>query len=603
MSNIKKKNFVYLDKTSQILLFRALYFCIFVIFSLIFLLLYIYYLQIVCFKYYKSKSEFNSIKYIPIESIRGNIYDRNCLPLALNKAVSTLEIIPSKSKNIRYTIKKLNKIFKFTKNEINKFNKNILLNLYSVPIKVNLTDYQKALFFSNKIFFKEVIIKTHYIRFYPYKEIASHVIGYVANDNLKNNHIKNFDFITENTIGMLGVEKYYEKILHGINGYNKVKINSSGKIIKCLEYVPSIPGEDIFLNIDIKLHKYIKKTVLNKKSSVIVANAKNGEIIAMESTPSYDPNLLSHRLSVKKYNSTFDNDKCSLFNRSTQGVYPPASTIKPYILLSALNDKIINSETTLFDPGYWKIPFSNIKYNDWKKNGHGLVNLHKAIEESSDTFFYNLAYNMDIDMIYHYMMKFGFGQYTCIDLVEENIGVMPNKSWKFSRFKKPWYKGDTISIGIGQGYWTSTPIQMLKSLLILINDGIIKTPHIANIKNKKLTDEKRLYLNDKNYWKIIKYGMFGAANHINGTAYKSFYNSYYKIGAKSGTAQVYNLRNKKFINIKDNILMDHKLMIAFAPFDDPKIAIVVVLENIGTKVSIGNIVRKILDYIFYSNIF
>ncbi|MCR3754770.1 MAG: peptidoglycan DD-transpeptidase MrdA [Candidatus Westeberhardia cardiocondylae] len=597
---------------------RLILICMMMMFLFCFLVINLYYLQVISCRKYTLLSNKNRIKFIPIEPIRGIIYDCHGVPLVLNKIVYHLEIVPDKIKNLNETICLLRCIVHLTDNDIANFEKekkNIQYSFLSIPIKKNLTDSQKASFLVNQHRFPGVFIKSCSIRYYPYGELLSHILGYVS--NIKNNQIKYKSYGIEDMVQMYsyannfaksGIEFFYNDVLCGMPGYKVIEVNNKGKIIRKLHERFPISGRDITLTIDISLQKYIQNLLANDfRSCAVVADPNTGEIRALVSHPSYDPNLFVNGISKSNFFLLLQNKDAPLINRVTQGVYSPASTIKPYILFSALTLQIIKQDFLMFDPGWWKLPQSHKYYHDWKKSGHGLFNVITALGESVDILFYQLAYNMGIDLLSQWMMKFGYGKITGIDLLEENIGVMPTKDWKRKKFKKSWYMGDTILVGIGRGYWTATPIQMLKSLMILINNGNIVTPHLCysiNIKNKnkilyeKLNNEK---IGDffSQYYDIVKYGMYFSANCDKGTDYKDFYNSTYKSAVKSGATQLYSLKNSENYDVRkiSEYLQDHKLMVSFAPFDNPIVASVVVLENSNTHVTVGEITRKILDYV------
>lgn len=574
------------------------------------LILNLYYMQIIHYKNYQKKSNENRIKLIPVLPSRGIIYDRNSIPIAFNKISYQLEIIPEKIENFKKLINKLNNIIDLNKNDIEKFKKKKkkAKKFTYIPIKKYLNETQIARLAVNKYKFPEIKITSRQNRYYPYGSTLTHVVGYVGKinnkdiKNLKNNNlIKNYQYT--NNIGKIGIEKYYENILHGKIGYKAVEVNSHGKIIRKLKKKSAQSGNDIYLTIDLDLQMKIEKLLINNRGAVIVIDPRNQEILALVSNPSYNPNLFVNGISKKEYKKLINNPNKPLINRATQGLYPPASTIKPFIAIAALNENIINENSFISDPGWWKLPNSNKIYRDWKKGGHGNLNILKAITESDDTFFYQISYNMGIEKISKWMKKFGYGINTGIDINEENPGIMPTKKWKLKKYKKPWYHGDTIPIGIGQGYWISTPIQIAKSLVTLINNGIIKNPHFlyrTKIKNKiipyKKKENQKIQNIYSNSWKIVKKGMYRVANYPNGTAYKSFINTQYKAAVKSGTAQVFSYKTYNSNKLAEN-LRDHKLMIAFAPYKNPKISITVILENEGTGLQIGDLVRNILDYI------
>lgn len=585
-----------------------------IIITVTILLIHLYKIQILHYHIYATRSNENRIKMIPISPKRGIIYDRNGVALAINRTIYNLEIIPAHTINLNQTICELQSLLQLTSDDIAQFEKERKRSsqFISLPIKINLTEEQQAKFAVNQFRFEGVTIKEYLRRYYPYGSIFTHVIGYVSKINEKDiqrlhNQGISHQYIASNEIGKLGIERYYESILHGTPGYGAVEVNNKGKIIRKLYEKQPIPGKNIILTVDVYLQEYITKLLIGSRSSVIVTDPRNGGIQALISHPSYDPNLFVNGISHEKYRLLLENHDRPLINRATQGIYPPASTVKPYISVSALILGIINKNFLLFDPGWWQLPGSNKRFRDWKRWGHGELNITKALEESSDTFFYQIAYKMGIDNLSEWMKKFGYGKHTGIDLSEELTGIMPTRSWKQKRFKIPWYKGDTISVGIGQGYWAATPIQMSKALVTLINDGNVRVPHLLN--SILLNDHYRIPYNQiehnqigdpkSNVWKIAKDGMFGAANRPNGTVKNSFSNAAYKAAAKSGTAQIFSLKNNQDYNINKvaKYLKDHKLMTAFAPYDHPTVAVVIILENGEIETSIGTVTRKIFDYI------
>jgi len=599
---------------SKVFLNRILVAFFIVLFLSIILVVDLYRLQIIHFNEYYILSNRNCTKAIPIPPNRGIIYDKNGIPLALNRTTYRLEIIPEKIDNLQKTIDILRSIIELTEEDIINFEKERKrsYSFSSIPIKIHLTELQQARFAINQFRFPGVKIKKYQYRYYPYGSTLSHVIGYVSKINnqdimklKKEDALSNYSF--NDSIGKLGIEKYYENILHGKIGYEQIEVNNHGKIIRSIYKQLPQAGKNITLTLDLKLQQYIKKLLNGSRAAVVVVDPRDGGIQALVSNPSYDPNLFVNGISKKDYYNLLKNKDCPMINRVIQGIYPPASTVKPYISVSALTSGIINKNFSLFDPGWWKLPGSEKCYRDWKRFGHGYLDVTKALEESADTFFYQIAFDMGIDCLSEWMNKFGYGQYTGIDLFEESIGVMPTRAWKIKRFKKPWYRGDTISIGIGQGYWTATPVQMLKALMTLINNGLVHTPHLL----KNTFDDNQLIsylqkesnqIGDPNStsWKIAKNGMFGVANRSNGTACKSFSDAPYKVAVKSGTAQIYGLKMNEIYSAEkiSEYLRDHKLMTAFAPYDKPTVAIVIILENGGLNQTIGTITRKILDYIF-----
>ncbi|VFP84135.1 Peptidoglycan D,D-transpeptidase MrdA [Candidatus Erwinia haradaeae] len=579
------------------------------------LLLNLYFLQVIQHSNYSTRANENRIKLVPEMPRRGLICDRNGIVIALNRTVYQLKIVPEKIDNLALTLKQLQPLIDLTSQELDSFQKERKrAHIFtSIVLKRSLTELQIARFAINQYRFHGVEITSYQERFYPYGSTLTHVLGYVSKINhndihrLKKNG-KWSNYSETRDIGKLGIEGYYEDILHGQVGYAEVEVNNHGRVIRQLHEKAPQPGRNIHLTIDLKLQQYITTLLEGSRAAAVVTDPRTGEVLAMVSMPNYNPNLFVGGISRHQYNILLHDGNHPLINRATQGIYPPASTIKPYITIAALMSGVIEYNTTLFDPGWWQLPHSKKFFHDWKHSGHGILNIIKALEESSDTFFYKIAYDMGINQLSEWMKKFGYGCLTGIDLAEETSGIMPTREWKMQRFHEKWYQGDTISVGIGQGYWSATPIQMNKALMLLINNGTINIPHLLldvtqgehKISWCDLHAPSHYQVSEVNreYWHIAKEGMYGVANHANGTASKSFANAPYKIGAKSGTAQVFGLKGMQAYNsnMLHERLRDHKIMIAYAPYHQPRIAVAMILENGGSGVSIGKVTRQILDY-------
>ncbi|MCW2478303.1 peptidoglycan DD-transpeptidase MrdA [Candidatus Symbiopectobacterium sp. NZEC135] len=573
----------------------------------------LYHLQVVRVDDYRTRSNANRIKLVPIAPSRGIIYDRNGIPLALNRTIYQLELVPDKVDNLQDTLAALKPIVNLTDDDLENFEKERKRSrrFTSIPVKTALSDVDVARFAVNQYRFPGVEVKGYQRRYYPYGSALTHVLGYVSKINDKDverlsKEEKIADYAATRDIGKLGIERYYEDILHGKPGYEEVEVNNRGRVIRQLHEQPPQAGQDIYLTIDLNLQIYVEKLLEGSRAAVVIIDPRDGGLRALVSTPSYDPNLFVDGISAKDYRALLNDPNKPLINRATQGLYPPASTVKPYIAASALSANVITPTTSLFDPGWWQLPGSEKRFRDWKKWGHGRLNVTKSLEESADTFFYQVAYDMGIDRLAEWMNKFGYGEYTGIDLAEERSGNMPTREWKQKRFKRPWYQGDTIPVGIGQGYWIATPIQMAKALTTLINDGNVKTPHLLySARNSGIIvpyrqqEVSRLSDVRASYWEIAKDGMYGVANRQNGTAHKFFADAPYKIAAKTGTAQVFGLKENETYNAHKiaEHLRDHKLLTAFAPYNNPKIAISIVLENGGAGPAISALVRQMLDHI------
>ena len=576
-----------------------------------------YNIQVNQFQDYQTRSNDNRIKVVPIAPNRGLIYDRNGVLLAENRPVFNLELTPEKIKDIDATIQELQTILEITPEQIERFHRERkrTRRFKSVPLLTQLNEKQVAVFSVNQYRFPGVEISATLKRYYPYGEVLTHVIGYVSRINDRDmqrliREEKDANYQATRDIGKLGIEKYYEDLLHGTAGYQEVEVNSRGRVIRTLKYVPPVPGKDIVLNLDINLQLYVHQLLDGRRGSAIVLDPRDNGVLAMVSSPSYDPNAFVHGISGKAYRDLLNDKNRPLVNRTTLGIYPPASTIKPFMAVAALQEGVITPNTTRNDPGYWRIPNSDTRpFRDWLRWGHGRVDVIKSIEESVDTFYYQIAYDLGIDRISNWMMMFGFGDYTGIDIYEESKANMPTREWKMARHKTPWYKGDTIPVGIGQGYWTATPMQIAKATSVLVNEGAVTAPHLlkATIDNggdfeEQENSEYVTYPPIQNvpdkYWNMAKEGMRLVNHGTKGTARRSFYNMDYQTAGKSGTAQVFGLGEDEEYNADEvaEHLRDHALFTGFAPFEDPEVVVSVVLENAGGGSSNGApVARKIFD--------
>lgn len=576
----------------------------------------LYRLQVKQHAFYQTRSNQNDIKMLPIAPSRGLIFDRNGIPLVRNITLYQIEVTPSKIDDMAALLQALTPIVDLTPEDISAFRDEMHHNSRYKPVtlKAGLNDTEVARFAVNQYRFDGVAIDTYQQREYPYGAQLAHVVGYVSKIN--DGDLKRLDkaglsenYAADHNIGKQGIEGYYESELHGTTGYQEVEVDNHGRVIRLLKEQPPQAGKNIYLTLDLHLQQYIESVLKGQRAAVVVEDPRDGGILAMVSSPSYDPNPFVKGISYKAYKSLLSNPNLPLINRVTQGLYPPASTVKPYMATSALFAGVITPNTTFFGAPTWTLPGTQRRYRDWLKTGHGMLNVTKAIEESADTFFYQVAFEMGIDRIHSWLSRFGYGQLTGIDLHEEYRGVLPSRDWKQKVHKKPWYQGDTVSVGIGQGYWVATPIQMVKALTTLINDGRVKTPHLlysmqrGNLVSRYRPPAREAQIGDAKspYWGIVRNGMYGMANLPNGTGYKLFHTAPYHIAAKSGTSQVFSLKENQTYNAKmiPVRLRDHIFYTLFAPYDQPRVAMALILENGGGEgVVAGPTARAILDHIF-----
>lgn len=576
----------------------------------------LYQLQVVNFDTYQTRSNGNRIKLLPLAPTRGLIYDRYGELLAENLTFFGLYIVPEKTENLSQTLDELRDVVGLTDDDIASFNKERRRGTRYTPImlKANLSEEQIARFSVNQYKYPSLDVRPYFKRNYLYGDVMTHILGYVGRINDKDvERLKKDDkfanYAGSTDMGKLGIERYYEDQLHGFTGFEEVEINSRGKVIRKLREQPSVAGKSIHLTIDLALQRYITDLLAGQKGAVVVLDPKDSSVLAMVSTPSYDNNLFVDGISGDDYRRLLNDPDRPLYSRATQGVYPPASTVKPFIAVAALTEGIVTPSTTIYDPGYWTLPGSTKRFRDWKKTGHGSIDLNKAITESADTYFYQVAYNMGIDRLDDWMHRFGFGEPTGIEIQEEASANMPSRAWKMKRYKRPWVQGDTISVGIGQGYWTATPLQVAKATAVLVNNGKVNTPHLMKTVEGATIEpyqDPLLYEDIKepkqSYWDAAKRGMFNVVNSAAGTGRKAFIGANYHVAGKSGTAQVFSLKENQKYNAAGlkKELHDHAWFTAYAPYEAPKLIVTVILENAGGGSSnAAPLVRQIMD--FYLN--
>ncbi len=567
----------------------------------------LYFLQVVNFEHFDTLSETNRIKYIQTSPRRGIIYDRNNMVLADNSSLYSIEININEADNIKEIINEIKKEINLSQEEIESFykKKSKYSHHNSIVLKTNLTDAEIAKVLSIRYKFDGLDVTASLMRKYPFKEITSHVLGNVGyidkKDLLK---IDKQKYKSIKYIGKTGVEKFYENTLFGTPGYKHVEINARGRQVRNIDEKSSVPGKDVHLTLDINLQKYMHSKLLGFSGSSIAMNPKNGEILGMISMPSFDPNDNLWG----SYSNIDETDKLNspMFNRSINGLYSPGSTIKPLVAINAVKNKIVDLESDYYAGPFFQLPSSSRRYRDWKPEGHGMVNLKKAITQSCDVYFYMLANNLGIEKLSSFFKYFSFGEKTGIDMPYESRGVLPSKDWKLKNIGYKWTDGDTIITGIGQGYFLSTPLQLVYAASIMANKGFIVTPKLnKNIKiqkNKKVLENENFLTNEiqDELWEVINDAMFDVVNQENGTAFWTTKNKKNNISGKTGTVQVYSLSQDTDEREKENLpehLKDHSLYIGFAPKEDPKIVVATIIENVGSGSKYAApISNEIIDY-------
>ncbi len=552
----------------------------------------LYFLQVISFDHFDTLSETNRIKYIQTAPRRGIIYDRNNIVLADNSSLYSIEINIKEANNIEKIINAIKEQINISKEEIENFykKKSKYSHHNSIVLKSNLTDSEIAKVLSIRYKFDGLDVTASLMRKYPYEEITSHVIGNVGYiDKVDLSKIDKKKYKSIKYVGKTGIEKSYEDTLFGSPGYKHVEINARGRQIRNIDEKPSVPGKDIHLTIDIDLQKYMYSKLLGYSGSSIAMNPNNGEILGMVSMPSINPNDILWG----SYDSSKEIEKLDspMFNRSINGLYSPGSTIKPLVALNAIHKKVVNLETEIYAGPFFQLPNSSRRFRDWKPEGHGVVNLQKSIVQSCDVYFYMLADNLGIKKLGSFFESFSFGEKTGIDMPFESKGVLPSEEWKLKNIGYKWTDGDTVITGIGQGYFLTTPLQLVYAASILANEGSIVIPKLnKNLdikKSKKIIDREKFLKNEikKEWWDAINEAMFKVVNQKNGTAFWTTKNKRNNISGKTGTVQVYSLPQETDERENENLpkhLKDHSLYIGFAPKDNPQVVVATIVENVGS---------------------
>jgi len=619
------------NHTSEANLFarRVLIAFIGVIVMLLILFSNIYTLEVESYDKYQTKSNSNRIKVLPVAPNRGLIYDRNGVLLAENKPIYSLEVIPEDVNNINEKLIEVSLLLNISEEKQAKALKSLRSKRRFKPIEIHsrLSDQQVAIFSVNQHKFPGFFIDARLKRYYPFADLTTHSVGYVARINQRDNLKLQDKGIAENyaatrNIGKLGLEKYYEEMLHGSIGHQEVEINNQGRIIRTLSFTPPIPGKDITLSLDIELQMIAKRALSGKRGSIVIMDPRNGEILAMYSNPGYDGNLFVHGISNKKYNKLRNSKDLPFINRSTQGLFPPASTIKPLIALTGLEEEMITPEFEIYDPGFYQLEGVETKRRDWKKWGHGKVNLTKSLEQSCNVYYYDLAFKLGITRISTMMEKFGFGDYSGIDIHEERSGIMPSVEWKRARYNQQWYTGETLSVGIGQSFWTVTPIQLVNAITILVNKGEVKIPHLLKSTTETINtssdnplststittdivyeDKAPIVLKEPKNWDLVLDGLHNTVQKPGATGYNAFKGSTYDAAGKTGSAQVANIKQdeKYDATTTRESQRDNAMFIAFAPYEKPEIVVAVAIENVAKGGGASNaapVARQMMDQYF-----
>ncbi len=563
-----------------------------------------YRLQVVNHEKYRTQSHDNRVQLQRLAPKRGLIYDREQRLLAENQPSYMLVVYRDQVEGLEHTISELQRLGIIDQQEQDAFYQRMRSYrvFEAVPVRLNLDEQSMGQFVARVWNFPGVEIKASLMRYYPQRQLITHMLGYISRINeSERQKVDSDNYAATEYIGKIGVERFYETQLHGTVGYEYVEVNARGKVLRTLETTPPEPGDDIVLHLDLDLQKAAFDALGDYRGSIVALDTKTGGILAAVSTPSYNPNLFSRRITQAQYDALREDIDLPLFNRVLQAQYPPGSTIKPFVGLAGLEQGVITMRTKIQDPGWYQLPNDVRLYRDWKRTGHGEVDFIKAMEESCDVYYYDLANKLGVAAIHDFLQRFGFGRHTGVDIHNERLGINPSPQWKRRQGRGNWFTGDTLNIGIGQGFMLATPMQLAFSTNIIANRGKVFTPQmVAKVGDVLIPPEEQpaVVLKKPENWQHVIRSMEGVIHSWQGTAHRLSRGLDYKMAGKSGTAQVVGIAQGEKYDASQVALRkrDHALFVAFAPVENPIITVAVVVENgeSGSTVA-GGMARDVID--------
>lgn len=567
-------------------------------------------LQILSHEHFATLSQENRVKVIAVPPLRGMIYDRNGVLIAGNQPSFHLEVIPEQVKDMAATLTALGNLLEITESDLKRFHtlRRRMPRFQGIPLRLHLNDEEIGRFAVNRHLFPGVDIVAALSRSYPLGEHAAHVAGYVGRideDELQQLDVANYSGTSH--VGKIGIEKSYESVLHGQVGYQHVETNAQGRLLRVLERVAPTPGKNLFLTIDMRLQMAAEEALGEYTGAVVAIDPNTGEVLAMVSKPGFDPNPFVNGIDAKQYTALQEHEDRPLYNRALRGQYPPGSTMKPFIGLAGLEYGVIHPDRPIYCPGFYQLPGNEHRYRDWKKEGHGSVDFERAIVESCDVYFYDLAREMGIDRLHDFQSRFGFGTKSGIDVGGELAGLAPSREWKRAARGQAWFPGETLITGIGQGYTLITPLQLASATATLAMRGkrfaprlmfAVQDPDTREVERQQPVALDPVPVKDPANWDRAVAAMVEVVHGARGTARASAAGAPYRYAGKTGTAQVFGVKQDEKYDEKKvaEKLRDHALFIAFAPADAPRLAVAVIVENGGHGGSVAApIARKVFD--------
>jgi penicillin-binding protein 2 len=565
-----------------------------------------YYLQVIQHEYHSTLAENNRIHVQPIPPSRGLIYDRNGLIIADNRPSFSLTLNRERAGDWEQVLDVIVEVLHLSADDRELFEKRVRQGrrpFEPVPVLFELNEEQIARLAVNQFRLPGVEVAAQLVRHYPLREHFAHSVGYVGRIN--DREIKELDpveYSGTHHVGKTGIERFYEAELHGKVGYEEVETNARDRVLRVLKRTDPLPGKDLQLTLDAGLQEVAEKALGGRRGAVVAIQPSTGDVLAMVSQPSFDPNPFVTGISFKAYADLRDSIDRPLYNRVLRGLYPPGSTIKPVVAVAGLDAGVVSPTSRVFDPGYYQLPNSSHKYRNWNRSGDGWVDLPTAIMRSNDTYFYDLAHKLGVDRLHRYLSRFGIGRKVSLDLFEESAGLMPSRAWKRARYRQGWYPGETLILGIGQGYMQATPLQLAQATALVANKGKWIRPHLAkSIDGQPPLDKDPIpdiVLRDPKAWDFVRLGMENVMHGARGTARKVGDSAVYRIAGKSGTAQVVAIKQgEKYDRSKvQERHRDHALFVGFAPAQNPQIVVAVMVENGESGSGVGApLVKQVMD--------
>ncbi|HKK55096.1 penicillin-binding protein 2 [Marinobacter sp.] len=575
---------------------RAMVMLVMVVVLLGILVARMYQLQVVEHEIYTTLSDKNRVQVQSVAPPRGLIYDRNGVLLAENRPVFSVTLVPERAGDMEQVLAKLEGLLEVSDEDMERFQRRLKERrrpFQALPLRYDLNEQEIARLAVHRHELPGIEVAAELVRYYPYSELTAHALGYVGRINREElQRIDPVNYAGTNYIGKSGVERFYENLLHGQVGYQHVETNARGRTLRVLERQNPVPGEDIELHLDLRMQQLAHELLDGRRGTIVAIEPVTGGLLALASVPGFDANQFVTGIGVEAYRELRDSPDKPLFNRALRGQYPPGSTLKPMLAVAGLDSGATTRDKTIWDPGFFQLKNNGRRWRDWKRSGHGWVNLNDAVAQSCDIYFYEMAIDMGVDTIHHYLSRFGFGEDATLDVSGALSGLLPSRDWKRAVHNEPWYPGDSVNLGIGQGYMLATPLQLATATSVLANRGSWAEPRLLKgvSGDRSVGDvlpeatHQSITLENPDTWEFVVESMADVMHGAKGTARSAGRGAPYRMAGKTGTAQVFSLAEDEEYDEEEvrERLRDHALFVGFAPVDNPQIAVAVIVENGGS---------------------